>query len=240
MMFRLSRCLRRILCSGFFLAMAVTLQAAPDLRFDVAWFCCPCYPTNHLCEPQFDHLNIPSPNGHFMAMSTDEHRSTINSNGNVIAILYNNFDDGGWATNTGIQAAALIDQWVNVNFTNTGPKPDWLILNEISSGTWPSSQSYRTYVTDAVHALVNTYGYKVVIYAPFSNPGANGSDWQTLAGGRLHRGGKLFERAGDKKPGLLGQLVPKPVSKFHHELWKSGRHQIPPHARRTFRANHQR
>ena len=180
MMFRLSRCLRWVLCFGILAATAGISRANPDLRFDVAWFCCPCYPTNHLCEPQFDQLNISSPNGHFMAMSTDEHRSTINSNGNVIAMLYNTFDDGGWATNTGVQAAALIDQWANANFKNTGSLPQWLILNEISSGTWPTNQSYRTYVTDAVHALVHTYGYKVIIYAPFPNPGANSSDWQLL------------------------------------------------------------
>jgi hypothetical protein len=182
MKFSLSRPLRRVLFFTLFIAGAGILRAAPDLRFDVAWFCCPCYPTNHLCEPQFDHLNIPSPNGHFMVMTTDEHRSTINSNGNVIAMLYNTFDDGAWtnAGYTGAMEAAAIDQWANANFTNTGPKPDWLIVNEISSGTWPGNQSYRTYVTDTMHALVHTYGYKVIIFAPFSNPGANSADWQTL------------------------------------------------------------
>lgn len=180
MKFRLSCALRRALFFALFLAGAQILRATPDFRFDVIWFCCPCYPTNHVCEPQFDHLNIPSPNGHYLAMSTDEHRGTVNSNGNVLAMYYNNFDDGSWATLTGVQEAAVIDQWANANFTNTGTKPDWLVLNEISSGTWPTNQPYRTYVTDTVHALVHTYGYKVIIYAPFSNPGANGSDWQLL------------------------------------------------------------
>jgi hypothetical protein len=177
----MSRLLRRVLCFGVFLSFAGHLRAVPDLRFDVIWFCCPCYPTNHVCEPQFDHLNVPSPNGHYLAMPTDNYRATVNSNGNALAMYYNTFDDGAWTNITGAQEAALIDQWANSNFTNTGPKPDWLILNEISSGTWPSTASYRTYVEQVVHALVTTYGYKVIIYAPFANPGNNASDWDTLA-----------------------------------------------------------
>lgn len=164
-----------------FLASAGVLQAVPDLRFDIVWFCCPCYPTNFFCEPQFDQLNIPSTNGHYLAMPTDNYRSEILSNGNVLAMYYNTFDDDGWATNTGLQAAALIDGWASTNFTSTGPKPDWLILNEISSETWPTNASYRSYVEQAVQALATTYGYKVIIYAPFANPENNPSDWQAVA-----------------------------------------------------------
>ncbi len=114
-------------------------------------------------------------------MPTDTYRANINSNGNVLAMYYNNFDDGGWATNSGVQAAALIDQWANNNFANTGAKPQWLILNEISSGTWPSSSTYRAYVDQAVQELATTYGYSVIIYSPFPNPANNPSDWQAVA-----------------------------------------------------------
>ena len=177
-----SRIIRLVLVQILLLIAAIPpLQAAPDLRFDVVWFCCPCYPTNHFCQAQFDHLNWPSQNGHYLAMPTDTYRADIIANGNVLAAYYNTFDDGAWSTNTGLQAASNIDYYVSVNFTNTGPRPDWLIINELSSGTWPGNQSYRTYVTDAIHALANTYGYKVIVYSPFPNPGANGSDWQKLA-----------------------------------------------------------
>jgi hypothetical protein len=134
---------------------------------------------SHICQAQFDHLNLPSTNGHYLAMGTDAHRLELATNGNALAIYYNTFDDG-YPTNSGTQQAAIIDQYAISGFTSTGPKPSWMVLNEISSSLWQSDAAYRGWVRDVVHALKNAYGYNVILYAPFANPGANASDWQAI------------------------------------------------------------
>ncbi|MDB6121636.1 MAG: Immunoglobulin I-set domain protein [Pedosphaera sp.] len=159
--------------------MADRAQAIPDLRFDVAWFCCPCDPDSHLCQPQFDHLNVPTANGHYLATTTDAHRAEVNANGNLLAGYYNTLTDG-WTTNSGTVKAAIIDDYITSGFT-TGPKPTWLILNEISSGNWPNNSTYRAWLREVVHSLKFTYGYEVILYSPFPNPAANNADWQALS-----------------------------------------------------------
>ncbi len=154
--------------------------ATPDLRFDVVTFCCPCYVSNHICQPQFDHLNLPTPNGHYIAMGGDTHRTDLATNGNPLAIYYNTLT-ADYGTITAAQEAAVIDQYSVSGFTTTGPRPDWIILNEISSSLWPSDSTYRSWLKDVVHALKNTYGYSVILYSPFPNPGANAADWQAIA-----------------------------------------------------------
>ncbi len=156
--------------------------ANPDLRIDVVTFCCDCTNSgSQLCQPQFDHLNFPSANGHFLAMGSDAHRSDLQSNGNVLAVYYNNFDSD-WSTNiTAAQEAAAIDQNSVTQFTSTGPKPNWVILNEISSGVWPTNQTYRSWVTGVAGMLHTNYGYTVVVFSPFANPANNNADWQSLA-----------------------------------------------------------
>jgi hypothetical protein len=154
--------------------------ATPDLKFDVVTFCCPCSPDSHLCQTQFDHLNFPTTNGHYIAMGSDAHRMDLATNGNALAIYYDTFNVG-YSTNSGAQQAALIDQYAVNGFTSTGPKPNWVVLNEISAGLWPTSSVYRAWVHDVVHALKTNYGYNVILYSPFSNPGANGADWQAVS-----------------------------------------------------------
>jgi len=183
---RFPRLLPVVLCRGSVLWLTATAwvhlaRATPDLRFDVVTFCCNCTNTGAMmCQPQFDHLNFPTLNGHFLAMGNDSHRADLQANGNVLAIYFNTLNDG-WTTNTGASSAALIDQYATNLFSATGPRPDWVVLNEISSGTWPGNQAYRTWVRDVVHALHNTYSYSVIIYSPFPNPGANDADWQAVA-----------------------------------------------------------
>jgi hypothetical protein len=153
--------------------------AVPDLKFDVVTFCCPCTVDSHLCETQFDHLNFPTTNGHYIAMGSDDHRLELATNGNALAIYYNTFD-AGYPTNSGAEQAALIDQYAVSLFTSTGPKPNWIVLNELSASSWPSDAAYRAWAGDVVHTLKNSYGYNVILYAPFANPGANASDWQAI------------------------------------------------------------
>ena len=163
------------------LALAASAWGTPDLRFDVVTFCCGCTSTSkNLCQAHFDHLNFPTPNGHYLAMGNDDHRAELQTNGNLLAIYYNTLNTG-WTTNDGPTTAAAIEQYSQDRFTSTGPRPDWIVLNEISASQWPDNPAYRTWVHDVVHALRNTYGYSVILYAPFANPGANGADWQAVA-----------------------------------------------------------
>ena len=159
---------------GCLIFLAYTASAAPDLKFDVFTFGDPN------SQAMFDHLNTPSTNGHYIAMGGDSHRYELATNGNALAIYYNTFNDG-YSTNTGAQQAAMIDQYGTSLFTTLGPKPNWIVLNEISSSLWQNDSNYRPWVHDVVHALKNTYGYKVILYAPFANPNANSSDWQAVS-----------------------------------------------------------
>ncbi|EEF61804.1 immunoglobulin domain-containing protein [Pedosphaera parvula] len=178
-MFKLCRFARLTFVLLLFAGFSRSTHATPDLRFDVVWFCCPCYPDNHLCQTQFDHLNFSSPNGHYLAMTTDAHRAEVNAAGNVLAGYYNTLTDG-WTTNSAAQKAALIDDYITSGFT-TGPKPAYLVLNEISAGNWPSDATYRAWLRAVVHTLNTTYGYTVILYSPFPNPAANNADWQALS-----------------------------------------------------------
>src|ERR1035441_6957858 len=58
----------------------------PDLKFDVMTFCCPCSVDSHICQAQFDELNFPTINGHYIAMGTDAHRLDLATNGKALAI----------------------------------------------------------------------------------------------------------------------------------------------------------
>src|SRR6476619_3483975 len=111
-----------------FVCSTVSLVAAPDLKFDVATFCFPCTPDDHLGQDQFDHLNFPTLNGHFIAMGTDAHRMELATNGNVLAVYYNTLNDG-WTTNSAQVGASNINRTAIANLTSTGPRPDWIILN---------------------------------------------------------------------------------------------------------------
>src|SRR6185312_6457769 len=153
---------------AFILVTADQVMAVPDLRIDVVTFCCDCTNSNsQMCQPQFDHLNFPSLNGHFLAMGSDSHRTDLQGNGNVLAIYYNNFS-ADWNNDTNVtaaQEAAAIDSYSISLFTSTGPKPNWIILNEISAGTWPVNQTYRTWVASVAGLLHTNYGYTVIVFS---------------------------------------------------------------------------
>jgi hypothetical protein len=160
--------------------LTIPAAATPDLRFDVVTFCCHCAPDGTVCQAQFDHLNFPTTNGHYLAMGSDAHRLELATNGNALAVYYNTFNEG-YSTNSAAEQAARIDQYALSGFTSTGPRPDWVVLNEISSGLWQSDAAYRAWAAAVVHALRTTYGYNVILYAPFANPGNHSSDWQAVA-----------------------------------------------------------
>ncbi len=153
-------------------------EATPELRFDVLTL--DCAGPNPVCPYHLEHLNVPTTNGYYIAMGSDAHRLELATNGNALAIYYNTFNDG-YSTNSGAQQAAMIDAQMVPLFTTTGPKPNWIVLNEISTSLWQNDSAYRLWVRDVVHALKTTFGYNVILYSPFPNPGANNSDWQNVA-----------------------------------------------------------
>lgn len=159
-------------------ALARSCLATPDLRFDVVTFCCGC--TNSImCDPEFQHLNFPTGNGHFLAMGSDAHRAELLANGNILAIYWNDFHRG--SITNGAEYAAMVEQSVESLFMNTGPRPDWIVLNEISGSQWPTNQDYCAWVEDVVHALHTTYGYSVIVYSPFPTVAGNDASWQAVS-----------------------------------------------------------
>src|SRR5262245_50720209 len=91
-------------------------------------------------QTQLDHLNWISPNGHALAMPGDGKRANIQGNGNTYVAYYdtltNQYSASGQNAAT---AASNIDTYVQTNCATLGPKPSWLVLNEISSGLWPDT-----------------------------------------------------------------------------------------------------
>ncbi|MEX2170339.1 MAG: autotransporter-associated beta strand repeat-containing protein [Pirellulales bacterium] len=168
-----------------FLLAAATAAPAYDLHFDYTSF------ESTFGQSQFDVLNYPSINGNYMMTSTDNHRPEMVANGNKLAEFYNflqqRYQDPTNPTKDGNLSADQIDAYVVTNSTNNGPKPNWLILNEISASLWPpnagppSNSTYRTWLVDCVTRLHEHYGYNVVTLAPYQNPGSNNASWQALA-----------------------------------------------------------
>jgi autotransporter-associated beta strand protein len=168
------------------LAFAPRYTVAYDLHFDYTSF------ETTFQQAQFDVLNYPSINGNYMMTSTDNHRPEMVANGNALAEFYNNFNaDYNHPTaerRTPTEEAAFINTYVTNNSTKNGPRPEWLILNEISASQWqlnpgvPSLSEHRTWVIDTVTLLNDVYGYKVITYSPYETVGtANAASWQALA-----------------------------------------------------------
>ena len=156
--------------------------AVADRRFDVATFnCTPDGSDDHFCQTQFDHLNWVSTNGHFLCMGTDAHRGELNGNGNFLAAYYNSLTSL-YGVYNGTQAADQIENYVVGNFTSSGVKPTWLVLNEISGSQWPSNADYRAWLRTCVARLHQTYGHSVILFSPFPNPANNAADWVPLSG----------------------------------------------------------
>lgn len=181
--------LKLITLAVFALTLALGMsRAVPayDLHFDYTSF------ETGFQQPQFDVLNYPSINGNYMMTSTDNHRPEMVANGNALAEFYNNFNaDYNHPTadrRTPTEEAAFINTYTLNNSAKNGARPDWLILNEISSSQWqlnpgvPSLSEHRTWVIDTVTLLNDVYGYKVITYSPYETVGtANAPSWQALA-----------------------------------------------------------
>jgi autotransporter-associated beta strand protein len=180
----------RLLGRWAILAAATMLFPLPlrayDLSFDYTSF------ETGFQQPQFNALNYPGINGRYMMTSTDNHRPEMVANGNALAQFYNNFNADynhpDSERRTPAEEAAFIHNYVTRNSTDNGPRPEWLILNEISASQWqlnpgvPSLSKHRTWVIDTVTLLNDVYGYKVITYSPYETVGtANAPSWQALA-----------------------------------------------------------
>jgi hypothetical protein len=162
---------------------------AYDVHFDYTSFDNPGTPgaSPHFGPAQFAVLNYPSLNGNYMMTSTDSHRPEMVANGNALAEFYNTLTTTytNQAIKDGAAAADTIDAYTVKNSTHNGARPDWLILNEISSSLWQNTTStgdtYRRWLVDCVTRLHDDYHYNVVTYAPFPNPGLRDATWQALS-----------------------------------------------------------
>jgi autotransporter-associated beta strand protein len=165
------------------LLLIPSVSSALDAHFDYTSF------ETGFGQAQFDVLNYPSINGNYMMTSTDNHRPEMVANGNDLSEFYNflqaRYD--AHATKDGSVSADEIDAYVTTNSTKNGPKPSWLILNEISASLWPPNagppedSTYRNWLLDCVTRLHEHYGYNVVTYSPFQTVGGNDASWQALS-----------------------------------------------------------
>jgi hypothetical protein len=169
------------LCGLIVVGVTAVALAVADRRFDVATFnCTPEGSPDHFCEAQFDALNFGTTNGHFLAMGTDNRRADINNAGNFLAAYYNDLS-GLFGLYNGTEAADEIEDYVVANFTNTGVKTKWVIINEISASQWPDNASYRAWLRTLIARLKNTYNHEIILASPFANPANNAADWVPLS-----------------------------------------------------------
>src|SRR6476620_10683443 len=127
--------------------LALPLAApAIDMHFDYTSFDNANTPgaNPHFGEAQLTPLNYPSINGNYMMTSTDSRRPEMVVNGNDLAEFYNNFlADYNTQFRAGaldaIAEAAAINQYTTRFSTTNGPRPSWLVLNEISASLWPQN-----------------------------------------------------------------------------------------------------
>jgi hypothetical protein len=173
----------RSACAASLLMLTASAAGAPHQRFELATFnATPEFSTDHYNQAMFDHLNVVSPFGpyHFM-MGSDLRRSQLEAKGNTLGTYYNTLTD--LYTNSGhnpVAAADALDFYVRDRFTDTGPAPKWISINEISSSLWQNSSEYRTWLVDTMRRVREHYGYEPIVFAPFSNPGANDATWEAL------------------------------------------------------------
>jgi hypothetical protein len=160
---------------------ATAVLGVADRRFDI----CTMYNNASGSDPHFtttnlSHLNFSTTNGHFISMPTDSQRPTINANGNFMAGYYNTLNSL-YGVYNGSQAADQIQNYFVANFTSNGVVPQWLILNEISAGSWPSDPNYRAWLRTCIGRLKVTYNHAIILCAPFTSPAGSASDWQALS-----------------------------------------------------------
>src|SRR5215212_8542269 len=111
---------------------------ATDVHFDYTSFDNANNPgvTPHFGQAQFNVLNYPSINGNYMMSSTDTHRPEMLANNNALAEFFNNFlaDYNTQYRGTGLNAIAeadAINAYTVKYSTTNGPKPTWVVLNEL-------------------------------------------------------------------------------------------------------------
>src|SRR5690242_19837630 len=188
-----SRSLARAVLAAALFTVIGSPAPATDVHFDYTSFDNANTPgaNPHFGQAQFNVLNYPSTNGNYMMTSTDNHRPETLANNNDLAEFYNNFlaDYNTQYRGTGLDAVAEADAinsyTVKISAKN-GPRPNWLILNELSASVWPDETQkgidYRNWVIQAVTRLHDVYGYTVVTYSPFQTVGTGrATSWQALS-----------------------------------------------------------
>lgn len=85
--------------------------------------------------------------------------------------------EAGQPFRTGVQWA---DELMKRLETNWGCNPRWIVINEISADRWVADKAYRDWVLAFVRQLAKTHKRKIVLAAPFSEPGANGWWWSRI------------------------------------------------------------
>jgi hypothetical protein len=130
----------------------------------------------------FNALNVVGASGpRMICMGSDAHRGELASAGNFLGVYYNTLNSPGYLKTTPDEKADAIEAYCTSLFTSSGNEPTYVVLNEISSGVWPNTPEYRTWLKGVVYKLNVVYGHEVILYSPFPTAAANAADWQYLA-----------------------------------------------------------
>jgi len=113
-------------------------------------------------------------------MGTDDHRLELATNGNVLAVYYDTFNVG-YPSESAVTHASNLNYYAVSRFTDNGPRPDWIVLNEISTSLWQNDAAYRVWAAGVVRELKTNYGFNVILYSPFATVAANSADWQAVS-----------------------------------------------------------
>lgn len=159
-------------------------------RFDVATLdcgggqtSCPADDPSCFCKKHFDVLN--SYSNHYLGVAPRagdawQPIDVAHEGDNRIAYYVNDFNKPwreGQEFRTGTQWA---DDLMESIEDGCGCNPRWLVINEISAGRWVDSEDYRNWVLAVVRRLGKTHRRKIVLAAPFPEPGKNGWWWSRI------------------------------------------------------------
>jgi hypothetical protein len=177
------------------------------LRFDVATLDCAssspgevCAPGDDhcLCRAAFDHLNHGG-EAHFVVVGTDKLKGEIAAKGNRPAAYVDDLNTGYGQMSGAARADALMTT-LGARFPSGVPQ--WIVMNEISAGTWPDDAAYRAWVVAFAKRMKTTYGKNMIVAAPFTHPGYHADAWSALSkyafiAAELYLTGKEINKSGN-------------------------------------------
>lgn len=158
-------------------------------RFDVVTLdcggqaSCPANDPSCFCKKHFDVFNGLS--NHYLSaapVSGDDWQpiDEAHDGDNRVAYYVNDMNkpwEDGQQYRGGVEWA---DEVMDRIAMSCGCNPRWLLINEISADRWVNSEKYRNWVLAFVKQLAKVHKRKIILAAPFPEPGKNGWWWSRI------------------------------------------------------------